>query len=119
MGCEEVPLEWNEFEMAAACLAMWSQCDDSELRYNEREGTARTVQSIESEQGHTSGSGRQRRHGLTRSVMGRGATLGTSSMGMARAFPFYYEGIFSGRSFRCTSSTAHLIGDTKTHFLLF
>jgi hypothetical protein len=66
---------------------MWSQCDDSELRYNEREGTARTVQSIESEQGHTSGSGRQRRHGLTRSVM-RGATLGTSSMGMALAFSF-------------------------------
>ncbi len=82
MGCEEVPLEWNEFELAAACLAMWSQRDDSELRLNEREGTARTVQSIESEQGHTSVSGRQRRHGVVmaswqvthRSVMGRGAT---------------------------------------------
>jgi hypothetical protein len=60
------------FEMAAACLAaMWSpitgsQCDDSVLRYNEREGTARTVQSIESEPGHTSGTGRQRRVALQR-----------------------------------------------------
>ena len=49
-----------------------SQCDDSELR-NEREDTARTVQSIDSEPGHTSGSGRQRRHGLngTRSAENR------------------------------------------------
>jgi hypothetical protein len=94
VGCEEVPLEWNEFEMAAACLAMWSLCDDSVLRYNEREGTARTVQSIESEQRHTSGSGRQRPHGLTRSVRGRGATLGTSSMGMARAFSFFKKDLF-------------------------
>jgi hypothetical protein len=69
------------FEVAAGCLAMWSQCDDSELRFNEREGTARTVQSIESEQGRTSVLGRQLRHGLEwppgklhRSVMGRGAT---------------------------------------------
>ena len=87
------------FVMAAACLAMWSQCDDSELRYNEREGKARTVQSIESEQGHTSDSGGQLRHGLTRSVMGRGATLGTSSMGMALAFPFFKKGsLVAGRS---------------------
>ena len=35
-----------------------SQCDDSELRYNEREGTARTVQSIESEPGQYLGHGK-------------------------------------------------------------
>ena len=54
-----------------------SQCDNSELRYNEREDTARTVQSIDSEPGHTSGSGRQRRHGLngTRSAENSGQCI--------------------------------------------
>ncbi len=54
-----------------------SQCEDSELRYDEREDTARTVQSIDSEPGHTSGSGRQRRHGLngTRSAENSGQCI--------------------------------------------